>query len=120
MNRAMNLKAAAFQKARKVQMAADKATEAERRRKQWEWDHFEPMIYGGFSGTSAEFDEIYQRAKAGHQNIFFGDNTAPRQTQTAHPMRRARTTQVGQVPRWFKRMKDEFMKGLDFGPTERP
>jgi hypothetical protein len=90
MTRTMALKAAAFQKARKVKMVADKAAEAERRRKQWEWDHFEPMVSGGpFRGTREEFDEMYQRAKANHQNIYIGTDWGPPQTAANSRMRPA-------------------------------
>jgi hypothetical protein len=74
MSRAMGLKAAAFQKARKAQMVIDRAAEAERRRKQWEWDHFEPDVWGQPPpGTSPEeYEAIINRARKNHQNVMFG------------------------------------------------
>jgi hypothetical protein len=74
MTRAMVLKVAAYQKARKAQMVIDRAVEAERRRKQWEWDHFEPDVWGQPPpGTSPEeYEAIIDRARKNHQNVMFG------------------------------------------------
>lgn len=53
------------------QRKKDRAEEALR---QWEWDHFEPMVYGQPcpGTTTEEYEKMIDDARRSHRNIMFG------------------------------------------------
>lgn len=88
MNRSMALKLAASRKSVHEAAEARVAEQKAEAKRQWEFDHFEPEVWGqpAPGTTMEEYNRIIDGARERKQNVFFGDAWRyPEQHQKSAP-----------------------------------